>query len=166
MKIAIMKSYCGFTFVWVGAWTTLLSLAVQSAPPAEKTPKKPADSKQASASQEPVIPTSVFVLPANPKEGKDPFFPTSMRIFASQQPVVPKGQKAPVIEIPLTLTGIIPLKLAMVNGRTFEQGEEGEVVANGVRKKIRCLKVKTESAIVELLPEGERRELKLRFGAN
>jgi hypothetical protein len=161
-----MKSYCGFTSVGVGALTMLLSLAAHPAPPAEKTPKKPADAKQTLSAQETAVPTSVFVVPADPKEGKDPFFPASMRIFASQQPVVPKGQKAPVIEIPLTLTGIIPLKLAMVNGRTFEPGEEGEVVANGVRKKIRCLKVKTESAIVELLPEGERRELKLRFGAN
>ena len=54
----------------------------------------------------------------------------------------------------------------MVNGRTFSEGEEGEVMVNGTRKKIRCLKVKVESAVVELLPEGERRELKMRFGAN
>jgi hypothetical protein len=159
MNIAIMKSYSGFTFVWICALAAPFACALAA-------PEKQSAKKTASTNAEPVIPTSVFMIPARKEEGRDPFFPTSTRLFASQQPPVQKGQKPLPVEIPLTLTGIIPLKLAMVNGRTFEPGEEGEVVANGVRKKIRCLKVTSESAIVELLPEGERRELKLRFGAN
>jgi hypothetical protein len=156
-----MKSYSGFALVWICALAAPLTTLL-AAPP-----EKPAAKKTTSLTNaEPVIPSSVFVIPSRKEDGRDPFFPQSTRLFASQQPVVPTEKNAKPIEVPLTLTGIIPLKLAMVNGRTFEQGEEGEVNANGVRKKIRCIKITSESAIVELLPEGERRELKLRFGAN
>ena len=158
-----MKSYRDFAYVWVCSCATLLSTGVQSAPSAEKIAKKPGDAKTSTTAQV-VIPVSTFVIPSAPKEGKDPFFPTSTRLFASKQPEQ-KGPKQPVPEFPVTLNGI-SRGLAMVCGRTFQEGEEGEVVVNGSRKKIRCLKIKTESAIIELLPEGERRELKLRFGAN
>ena len=160
-----MKSYSGFACVCVCAVTVLFSIAAPSAPPPKEALKKP-DSKPA-ATPDVAIPLSVFVLPATPSEGRDPFFPKSTRPYASQQPQQPqKGVKPPVVEFPLTLNGITPAsKLAMVNGRTFSEGEEGDVVVNGVRKRIRCLKVKDESAIIELLPEGERRELKMRLGA-
>ena len=52
----------------------------------------------------------------------------------------------------------------MINGRTFSEGEEGDVNTNSGKKRVRCLKIKEDSAIVELLPEGERQELKLRRG--
>ena len=52
----------------------------------------------------------------------------------------------------------------MINGRTFAEGEEGDVNTNSGKKHVRCLKIKEDSVIVELLPEGERQELKLRGG--
>jgi len=52
----------------------------------------------------------------------------------------------------------------MINGRTFSEGEEGDVNTNSGKKRVRCLKIKPDSVIVELLPEGERQELKLRGG--
>ena len=53
--------------------------------------------------------------------------------------------------------------LAMINGRTFAPGEEGDVpTGSGGKRHISCLTIKDESAIIELLPEGERQELKLR----
>jgi hypothetical protein len=162
MRTQIVKSYPGFVHVLAVCFLVLLSVTAYSAP-ASKDAKK-AEIKRSTTNSEVVIPLSVFVVPQTPKDGKDPFFPASTRPYVNLQPIV-KGQKPQVIEVPLTLTGIIPLKLAMVNGRTFSEGEEGEVVVNGTRKKIRCVKVKQECAIVELLPEGERRELKMRFGA-
>ena len=157
-----MKSYPGFAHLAAMCLLALPCLNTYSAPAAKDAKKS--DAKRSSTPSEVVIPLSVFVVPQTPKDGKDPFFPASTRPYVNLQPIV-KGQKPQVIEVPLTLTGIIPSKLAMVNGRTFSEGEEGEVVVNGTRKKIRCVKVKQESAIVELLPEGERRELKMRFGA-
>jgi hypothetical protein len=162
-----MKSYSSLA-CFLGACMALVTPVVQSAPPVKDAPKKPG-SKPASASDitvtEVTIPQSVFVLPADPKAGKDPFFPASIRPFAGSA-VASKGKTPEYVDVPLTLNGITPAKkLAMVNGRTFLEGEEGEVVANGVRKKIRCLKVTEESVLVELLPEGLRRELKMRFGS-
>ena len=164
MSTQIMKSSPGCVHTLAVCGLALLSITTYSAPPS-KDAKKP-EVKRSATTGEVVIPLSVFVVPATPKDGKDPFFPASTRPYVNLQPIV-KGQKPQVIEVPLILTGITPsLKLGMVNGKTFSEGEEGDVVVNGVRKKIRCLKVKEESIIIELLPEGERRELKMRFGVN
>ena len=64
----------------------------------------------------------------------------------------------------LTLTGLSK-KLAMVNGRTFAEGEEGDVNTDNGRKHIRCLKIKEDSAMIEILENGtavDRQELKIR----
>jgi hypothetical protein len=162
MNILKTKSCPVFVHISIGCIIGFLSLNVYSGPSkdAKKVGIKPATTNSA-----PVIPLSVFVMPTGPKDGKDPFFPSSIRAYGTLQPK--KGEKAPAIEFPLILSGITPsLKLVIVSGKTFFEGEEGDLVINGVRKRIRCLKVKEESAIVELLPEGERRELKMRFGAN
>ena len=167
MRFANIKSYHGLACAFLCALDSLISSAAYSAPPTKDAAKKagskpPATAGVAAAQVE--IPLSVFVIPTDPKEGKDPFFPASARPYASRQQ--PKIQKPVVIDVSLTLNGITPGKLVMVNGRSFSEGEEGEVVVNGVRKKLRCIKIKDESAVVELLPEGERRELKMRFSAN
>jgi hypothetical protein len=165
MKTAMMKSDTSFAYICVCSVVALWTMVAHAAPP--EATKKAADSKQASATTESVTP-SVFVLPASSKDGRDPFFPKSERPFASQKPVTPQGTKPVPVDLPMTLNGIIPqgqVKLAMIEGRTFAEGEEGDVRVNGVKKRIRCLKVKDESAIIELLPEGERRELKMRWSA-
>jgi len=161
-----MKSYPGLACAFLCALATLISPIVYSAPPAKDVAKKAGSKPPASAGVAVAhveIPLSAFVMPADPKQGKDPFFPNSVRPYVSLQP---KPLKPAVIDVSLTLNGITPGKLVMVNGRSFSEGEEGEVVVNGVRKKLRCIKIKDESAIVELLPEGERRELKMRFSSN
>ena len=161
-----MKNCSSLACPFLCVLVALVSIPIQSAPGAKDEAKKPASkpSSAGSTAPEPHIPLSVFVVPSDAKAGKDPFLPTSLRPYGSSQP---KGSKPAVIDYSyLILNGIIPSKkLAMVNGRTFSEGEEGEVVVNGVRKKIRCLKVNEESVLVELLPEGERRTLKMRFSA-
>jgi len=111
---------------------------------------------------EPEIPASVFVLPADPKDGKDPFFPTSKRPYVR---AMPHTTNAPAIQpVKLILNGI-SRKLAMINGRTFSEGEEGDVNTDGGRRHIRCIKIKEESVTVETLENGaaiDRQELKLR----
>ena len=65
----------------------------------------------------------------------------------------------------LVLNGITSgaKRTAMINGRTFEAGEEGEVkVSSGVNLRIRCVEVKDRSAVVEV--GGERRALYMRGG--
>lgn len=51
----------------------------------------------------------------------------------------------------------------MINGRTFEPGEEGEVrLSNGAKVLIKCEEIRTDSTVIVL--NGVRRELRLRFG--
>ena len=95
-------------------------------------------------------PQSVFEIPATPKDGRNPFFPRSK----SEAPVV--AQKAAVIESgSFVLNGItsLPKRTAMINGRTFEVGEAGEVkFANGMRVSIRCVEIRDDAATIEAGP--------------
>ena len=95
------------------------------------TPARNASAKSVSATTNATapavieIPKSVFVVPANAKEGQDPFFPA-----VQEEKVASNDQKAPRVDISaLVLNGITspPKRMAMINGRTFEPGETGEV---------------------------------------
>ena len=106
------------------------------------------------------IPQSTFIIPSTPKEGRNPFFPQSTT-------VAPPPKPSPGVD-PTTgvmLNGITspPNRTAMINGRTFEPGEEGEVrMAGGAKLLIKCEEIKADSAVV--LIGGQRRELRLRAG--
>ena len=110
----------------------------------------------------PPIPQSVFTVPLTPQEGRDPFFPRSMRIFND---VVVKTNQQPVAIVPVELklngiSGTADHRLAIINNRTFEIGEEGEVVSNVGRVRIICHDIKPDS--VRVLISGEERILRLR----
>ena len=110
----------------------------------------------------PPIPQSVFIIPITPQEGKDPFFPRSMRLF-SDVVVKTNLQPAAVVAVELKLNGIsgtADRRLAIINNRTFGIGEEGEVVSNGGRVRIICKDIKADS--VRVLVSGEERLLRLR----
>lgn len=124
--------------------------------PQSKSPPPPA---------EPEIPQSLFSIPTNPKEGKDPFFPASARPYTSGTPVRTNTIVKPGPAVDFVLNGIsgsAEKPLAMINGRTFEKNEEGDITTTGGRVHIRCVEIKADSAIIEF--RGERRELKLRKG--
>ena len=162
-----MKSCLGFTGICLGCLAAALfpvtaQPATQpktAAPPAKTSSLAKAAAGSVSNSAEPDIPLSQFVMPTNPKAGRDPFFPNSMHPYASKQTTT---NRAAVAEVTLSLNGITPGKLVMINGRTFSEGEEGDVKTTAGSRHVRCLKIKEDSAIVEM--EGERRELRLRQG--
>ena len=107
------------------------------------------------------LPQSTFNIPSQPSEGRNPFFPQStVRVVV---PVVTTGH--PVDTTLFILNGITspPKRTAMINGRTFEPGEEGEVrLAGGGKMLIKCEDIKAESAVISVA--GQRRELRLRSG--
>lgn len=121
---------------------------------------QPARKAPAAPSAEADIPTSVFNIPANPKEGRNPFFPQSKpTLVPSLKPVDPVDPMA------FVLNGITspPKRTAMINGRTFEPGEESEVkLPNGGKILVKCVEIRDDSAVI--LVAGQRRELRLRFG--
>jgi len=113
------------------------------------------------------IPRSVFVMPTNPQEGRDPFFPRSMRPFTSPIAVVTVRTNPPT---PTTLledvtcsgiSGTIEKPLAIINNRTFEVGEENEIVSGGRTVRIRCLEINRTNGTVLIQAGGERRQLQL-----
>jgi hypothetical protein len=110
------------------------------------------------------VPKSQFIIPASPSEGRDPFFPESMRLFASQVRSAPTKASAPAPAV-LVLKAISASgsrRVASINNRPFEAGEEGEVVVGTSRVRVRCLEVREDRVLVEV--EGQPQELRLRAG--
>jgi hypothetical protein len=115
----------------------------------------------------PAIPQSVFIIPATPQEGKDPFFPLSMRPFTT---TVVRTNLQPTVAVAVTvdlklngISGTAARRLAIINNRTFEANEEGVVSTTSGPVRIRCLEIKDDSVLVQV--GGEQRVLRLRPGS-
>ena len=92
----------------------------------------------------------------NPKLGKDPFFPKSRRLEAGK-PVVPLPPT-----LPLVLKGISGAKgrrLALINNRSFEAGEQVEFKINNQSIRVRCVEIREQSAVISIEGMGGTQEL-------
>jgi hypothetical protein len=110
------------------------------------------------------IPRSVFTMPANPEAGKDPFFPRSLRPYGTML-TAKTNQPSTNLATDLHLQGFsgpLDRRLAIINNRTFETGEEGEIVTSNGRTRLRCLEIKGNS--VTIFAGGEQRTLYFRRG--
>jgi len=111
------------------------------------------------------LPLSLFVSPTNQKEGRDPFFPNSMRPYPKKE-VLRTTTKAQDTEVNFSIKGISGVGsngLVTFDGATLKEGEEGNVTTPTGKKRIRCLKIKDETTVTIEFPDtNERRELKLR----
>src|SRR5215472_2475699 len=93
------------------------------------------------------IPQSVFVIPSQPSKGRNPFFPQSVTRVVAPTLIKPNSVDTTLF----VLNGITspPRRTAMINGRTFESGEEGEVrLANGGKAMIKCEQIRADSAVI------------------
>ena len=155
-------------------WPTLLLAAVVATLPARaqtnsnagtKSAPAPAAKDAALAQTAPAPATeSVFILPTKPEEGKDPFFPRSLRPYSSCA-VIKTNQPAVDVAVDLRLQGIsgsLEHRLAIINAHTMEVGEEGEITTPSGRIRVRCLEIKDDSVVVQA--GGGRRVLYLRPG--
>lgn len=132
------------------------------ASPAQAAPTRNSKATPGAANSAPAeIPQSVFVNPGNPSEGRDPFFPNSTRPYHGYQS---KTNPVPVVtDLVLNgLSGTPEHRLAMINGRTFAEGEKAEITVSNRRVLIQCIRINDDSVVIEI--EGSRRELKLRRG--
>ena len=110
---------------------------------------------------------STFLDDAN--AGKDPFFPESIRrrvtpVHASPTNAVPQTN---VLLDQIRLKGISGTKdqrLALLNYKTFAQGETGDLRVGGTNVKITCREIHDGSVLIEVSGVSELRELKLRDG--
>ena len=139
-------------------------LAGASAAAAEKTNPPPATSAtttNAAPKQAPiVIPVSQFTIPTTAAEGRNPFFPDSIQTRRPNS-IADTNTLGTVTSVALVLQGISG-RFALINGRTFEAGEDGDVTVGRSKVHVRCISIREDGVTVEV--EGTRRELKLRPG--
>jgi len=164
-----MKVHFGFSFRRLAFWggrfgalllTTALLVATTSQAAAANpgSPAAPAPStNQVTAPLQ--IPQSVFVIPNGPRDGRNPFFPGAHTELPTQPKPPPQVDGSSFV-----LNGITspPKRTAMINGRTFEVGEEGEVRVGGAKELIKCVEIHDDSAIIEY--KGQRLQLRFRSG--
>jgi hypothetical protein len=152
------------------AWTLPLTVALLGlafAASAAQAPAAAAGRAKAAPSAAPAEPEpakSVFNNPANPQQGKDPFFPQSTRRLPAPPQVVSAGTTNPIVVVAdLDLKGIsgsANRRLAIINNRTFETGEEGEIATSVGHVRLTCKEIKDDS--VRVIVNGQERILRLR----
>ena len=153
----------------------LLCLALVSHAATKPTNTPPSNASNASPAPAPApvaaeIPQSVFIVPTSERQGRDPFFPRTTRLFASSAPTVSIGvvkTNQPSVAVELVLKGISgspERPLAIINNQTFAVGEENDVVSGARRMRIRCVEINVAAESVTIQVGNERRELRLKQG--
>jgi len=99
---------------------------------------------------------SVFIMPANPAQGHDPFFPDSTRPYSTSV-----SAHSPTLAATLTITGISRDSnnnyFAIIGNHTYGAGDEGDVKTAQGSIHIRCVEIKPNSVVVEV--DGQFHEL-------
>jgi hypothetical protein len=134
-----MKHRKQFLTGWrVALWC---SLAAASLPVAAADASRP-------AAATPSVPLSVFNQPTSPREGRDPFFPGSMRLFASM--VIPKANSNDLSSLVIRgKSGSSDHPLVIINDVTFAVGDERDVITPQGRIRIHCLQIVGDLAVIE-----------------
>jgi hypothetical protein len=129
----------------------LLSAAFAAAWTATAAPVAPTNAT-------PQVARSVFIQPASPKEGRDPFFPGSTRPYVSQAPAISSAATDLSSLVMQGITGPPGHRLAIINNVTFGVGDDAMVrTPQGGRIQIHCLEISADSAVIEA--DGQRHEL-------
>lgn len=92
---------------------------------------------------------SVFILPANPQQGHDPFFPDSIRPY--ENAAATKSKTADITSLVLRgFSGTVDHRLVIINNHTFAAGDEGDVTTSAGRIHLRCIEIGTDAVVVEV----------------
>jgi hypothetical protein len=140
-------------------FAALLSASLPLTPPAAR-----AESKADAVTTGPApAPRSLFVI--DPATSKDPFFPKSTRwvvVTKTNEPTAVVIQQFFPDEIRCQgFSGTAEKRLAIVNNKTVEKGDEFELtLKTGQRVRVHCIEVKEKGVLLEI--NGITRELGLR----
>jgi hypothetical protein len=106
----------------------------------------------------PVVVKSTFVMPGKPQQGRDPFFPNSMRPY--EEAMAAHRHSAAVGSLKLQgFSGGPSHRLVIISDQTFAEGDVQYVTTSAGRIQVRCIEIKLGSAIVEA--DGQRVELSM-----
>jgi hypothetical protein len=94
-------------------------------------------------------PRAVFTQPASPREGRDPFFPESTRVFDSQVAQHAALETATTLSVKgFSIVNGRPM--VIINNHSFMAGDEGDVLSGPNRAHVRCLEITAGTVIVEV----------------
>ncbi len=125
-----------------GAGLGFALAAVLLAPPAH------AGDTSVQTNQTFIAPRSVFLQPSNPREGRDPFFPGSLRPYAAA--VVTSAPTTDLTSLAMQGTSGSPEhRLVIINNVTFAVGDDAEVVTAQGRIRLHCIAINDDSAVIE-----------------
>ena len=103
---------------------------------------------------------SIFNQPASPKDGRDPFFPSSMRLFASA--VVPTSKTKDLSSLVIRgKSGPLDHPLVIINDVTFAEGDDRDVIIPDGRIHIHCVKIIGDLVVIEA--NGQRHQLRFQL---
>jgi len=103
-----------------------------------------------------VVSRSVFVVPTNPKDGRDPFFPNSTRSYETVSAARPHAGDVSSLVLK-GISGPPNHRLVIINNHTFGVGDEENLVTPQGPIHIRCVEIKARSVVIE--SGGQRHEL-------
>ena len=132
----------------------LLSIESVGAPTA-RTPAAKDAAKDAPAAALQEQNKSVFV--DRPNFGRDPFFPNSSRRGKMVQDTVVEPVANFNNIVLKGISGTVEKRLAIINNKTFEAGEEGELRISGHPTRVKCVEVREKSVVISI--NGINREL-------
>jgi len=92
---------------------------------------------------------STFALPANPGEGRDPFFPRSNRPYESS-PTVTNNVVGVTALVVKGVSGAADRRLVIINNVTFAAGDTATVPTEQGRIRVHCVEIKPHSVVVEI----------------
>ena len=106
------------------------------------------------------IPMSVFFVPANEKQGKDPFFPRSRRPYVSAIVTIPTNPPPPVADLRINgISGSEERPLVIINNVTFGVGDTNDVISGNRRISVHCLEINLSAGRATVLADGRQRIL-------
>lgn len=109
-------------------------------------------------------PVSKFVVPGKPSEGRDPFFPDSLRPYSSGPKNEARGPDLSEVALK-SIMGTAPNLFAIINNHTFAAGDDGDITTkSGQRLHINCVDINAPAGTATIEAGGARIVLRLPGG--
>ena len=117
---------------------------------AESPKNPPAKAITLTLPAKPVAARSHFTIPNNVREGRDPFFPDSSRVYDANVQVSPTHKADATSLVLKGISGTPGHFFAIINNHTFTGGDEGDVLTATGRAHIRCVEIRNDSVVVDI----------------